>query len=865
MFTTPISKRPWRSDCLPLVPMKTLWHLFLWATLFWTASVDTRILAPAHAQLADVASVQEIMRIGDYEQAIQLAKQQVEKKTWNEAWPRLLATNLLTVGKYQEALDVYKAAQERFSDSLRLKLLGHKILQENNLPIEAQAVLEDLTAQIQRSPWKYSTKSELVPLGEFFLLQGEEPKQVLKLCYDQALKSDPKNLEALKAIATMAIDKSDNKVAGDAIQKALKLNPNDPDVLVLAAKIWNSSDRPKSREWLQQALQINANHIPSLLLQTESLMDSESYAQAIEVLSMVEKINPNLPELWALRAAIAHLQGAYAQEGDFRSKALNLRKLNPLVDHWIGKHLSFHYRFAEGAQYQQRALAMDSKFHQARTQLAQDLLRLGREQEGWEMVQLARQTDPYHVTSYNLQILKEQLEQYTTIEAPGFVIRMDKTEAQVYGPQVAEILQQARQTLGQKYRAKLDEPIVVELFAKQRDFAVRTFGLPGGEGFLGVCFGKVITANSPSALQVDHNWKSVLWHEYCHVITLHLTNNRMPRWLSEGISVYEERMHRSNWGEAANPLYIHWLRTGELEPPSRMSRMFLAPKSPVHLQYAYFVASIVVEFFVEQFGHEGLLKLLNDLGDGLPITDAIARLTGSLEGLDRSFEAFAKSRGKAIASELDFEPIPKEQSWQEWLESHPNSYHSLHKKLDQQILAKDWEQALFTAKKLQDAWPEDSTDASALVKQAAIYRQMGNTTALHQTLSKIVELDPHSSEPRTNLLALDRNSKNWQAVAKHTKALLEIQPMQASTLEMLAQASEETQQPQDVIASLQALSHLDPLDPAQLQYRLALAHHRLGQQPHQAMRHCLMALEESPRYAEALQLLLQLQSAPSLR
>ena len=33
----------------------------------------------------------------------------------------------------------------------------------------------------------------------------------------------------------------------------------------------------------------------------------------------------------------------------------------------------------------------------------------------------------------------------------------------------------------------------------------------------------------------------------------------------------------------------------------------------------------------------------------------------------------------------------------------------------------------------------------------------------------------------------------------------------------------------------------------------------------EALRHCLMALEESPRYAEALQLLLQLQSAPSLR
>ncbi|MFM7926135.1 MAG: tetratricopeptide repeat protein, partial [Pirellula sp.] len=257
--------------------------------LLYVAFVSTHLTA----QLADVSSVEEAMRIGDYEKAIELAQQQVEKKTWNEAWPRLLATNLMTVGRYSDALAVYKASQERFSDSLRLRLLGYKILQENNLSLEAKSALDDLTLQIQRSPWKFSTKSELVPLGEFFLLQGEEPKQVLKLCYDQALKSDPKNLEALKAIASMAIDKSDTKVAAEAIQKALKLTQNDPDLLVLAAETWSNSDRAKSREYLQLALDINPKHLRALRMLAESLMDSESYTQAIEVLSKVQAVNPN--------------------------------------------------------------------------------------------------------------------------------------------------------------------------------------------------------------------------------------------------------------------------------------------------------------------------------------------------------------------------------------------------------------------------------------------------------------------------------------------------------------------------------------------------------------------------------------------
>ena len=93
----------------------------------------------------------------------------------------------------------------------------------------------------------------------------------------------------------------------------------------------------------------------------------------------------------------------------------------------------------------------------------------------------------------------------------------------------------------EKYGVTLTEPVIVEIFPQQKEFAVRTFGLPGADGLLGVCFGRVVTANSPAS-QGEHpaNWEAVLWHEFCHVVTLSKTRNKMPRWLSEGISVYEE-------------------------------------------------------------------------------------------------------------------------------------------------------------------------------------------------------------------------------------------------------------------------------------------------------------------------------------
>ena len=80
---------------------------------------------------------------------------------------------------------------------------------------------------------------------------------------------------------------------------------------------------------------------------------------------------------------------------------------------------------------------------------------------------------------------------------------MDKREADLYGPRVLALLSRARKTLCEKYGVTITEPVIVEIFPQHKEFAVRTFGLPGADGLLGVCFGRVITANSPAS-QGEH-------------------------------------------------------------------------------------------------------------------------------------------------------------------------------------------------------------------------------------------------------------------------------------------------------------------------------------------------------------------------
>src|SRR5262249_15791530 len=157
--------------------------------------------------------------------------------------------------------------------------------------------------------------------------------------------------------------------------------------------------------------------------------------------------------------------------------------------------LSQKYRFAEASAYQRRSLELDPAYQPAQLQLCQDLLRLGEEDEGWKLAAEIFARDAYNVVAYNLTTLRDRLSGFRTLHEAGFVVRMDRGEAELYGRRVLALLRRARQTLCAKFGVAVPEPVVVEIFPQKREFAVRTFGLPGADGLLGVCFGRVVTAN----------------------------------------------------------------------------------------------------------------------------------------------------------------------------------------------------------------------------------------------------------------------------------------------------------------------------------------------------------------------------------
>ncbi|MGH7192439.1 MAG: tetratricopeptide repeat protein, partial [Candidatus Saccharimonadales bacterium] len=686
----------------------------------------------------------------------------------------------LALGRYPDAQKTLEAALGRFQASIRLRWLGREVARYNGQPDRADALTDEIGGLLRFSSGRFRDPANQITLGRFFLGQGVDAKQVLDRIYNQLKQTQPNYIETYLASGELALDKQDYALAAEAFEQAAKLDPATPDAQFGLARAYAPSEPEKSQTAIEAALERNPHHVESLLLLVDDQVDSERYDKATETLQRIEAVNPEHPLLWAFRAVLAHLKNEPKAEQDCRQRALRWWPTNPAVDHKIGQKLSQKYRFAEGAAYQRRALEFDADYLPAKLQLAQDLLRLGDEDDGWPLADAVYGKDGYNVVAHNLVELRDHLDEFRTLEGDGFLLRMDPREAEIYGPRVLDLLQRAKTTLCAKYEVTIDEPVIVELFPRQQDFAIRTFGLPGGAGFLGVCFGRVITANSPAS-QGEHpsNWQATLWHEFCHVVTLHKTHNKMPRWLSEGISVYEERQADSTWGQSINPRYREMMLDERLTPVSQLSGAFLHPRTPLDLQFAYFESSLVVEYLVEKYGLDVLKRMLVDLGVGMPINDALARYAGSLEALDHEFAEYAHQQAAAMAPKADWsEPkVAADADAAElarWVEQHPNNYAGLRHLSRRLIEQKQWQAAEAPLKKMAELYPQDAGTGNPFAMLATVYRELGDAAGERAALEKLAELSADEVDAFSRLVELCSQAEDWESAEKNGKRLLAV-------------------------------------------------------------------------------------------
>lgn len=818
---------------------------------------------------ADLEASWTQLRTGNYEDAVREAEEALTRFPREPEWHLIRMQGLMTTGKVPEAYLALTNALATLPRNLPIRWLGRDVLAANGRVEESKAQLQEVAQLVTGRPSGYRDVAELVIFGQAALESGADPKTVFERIFEIARKADPKRREPYLAAGQLALDKHDFALAARRFDEGLKQIPDDADLHYGRALAFASSDRQEMAASLATALKINPRHIPSLVLMAGQRIDAEDYDGARERIQQIQKINPVHPDAAAFQAVIAHLKHEPAAEQAARELALRHWTNNPAVPHRIGAKLSQKYRFAEGAALQREALSFDRDYLPAKAQLANDLLRLGDEAEGWELVQEVYAKDGYDVTMFNLVTLRDTLTRYTTLTNAHFTVRMDSKEARIYGPRVLALLERARSTLTTKYGAQIADPTLVEIFADSKDFGVRTFGMPDNPGYLGVCFGRVVTANSPATNPGGTvNWEAVLWHEYCHVVTLQMTRNKMPRWLSEGISVHEERQVDPSWGEQLTPKYREMILGGELTPISRLSAAFLMPKTPLHLQFAYYEASLVVEFLIQRYGAEAIRAVLNDLRDGQFINTSLERHTAPMETLESEFAAFARAKAEGLAPGLAWDRpefsrdagVNFESLMETWAGEHPTNFWALDFTAETLIERKEWEAAKVPLQALAERFPQQTGGQSALARLARVHRALGETNAEMEVLTRVVQREAAAPEACQRLMELAAAAQNWTEVARVADRYLAVNPLSPGPYRLLGEALQRTGAPERAIGAYQTLLELDPPDPGRIHDQLARLY--LPTDRATARKHTVAALEDAPRNREALRRLLELTPNP---
>jgi tetratricopeptide (TPR) repeat protein len=465
------------------------------------------------------------------------------------------------------------------------------------------------------------------------------------------------------------------------------------------------------------------------------------------------------------------------------------------------------------------------------------------------------------VWAKNTLDLLDSMETFRETKRGAFVIKASEQESDVLGPYAASLLEEAAAKLTAKYRFTPKGPITVEIFQNHEDFAVRALGIPG-LGALGVCFGPVIAQDSPSAREAgEFNWGSTLWHEFTHVITLQMTDYRIPRWFSEGLSVYEERRARPGWGDDWNVLFVRSFAAGKWFKIADLDAAFQRPRSPQDLPIAYFEASQVCEFITDRFGFDSILNMLALYRDKARTPDVLRQVLKMSEAdFDREFNAYVDAKVRPLQQALSTEAnvvaslskaeVLKQLETQDTFALRVRAAELFAADGDTATAATHYQRAL-------ELFPYIVGDGNAYEAFAKLLEQKGDAAQAAGVLEKLVSKDENNLGALQTIARLRSSLGQLQQALDALLASFYISPFDYKLHTQAGELSVELKNYPQALAEFQAVLALQPPNIAEANYNVASAYHALGRQP-EAKRAVLRALEAAPRYEKAQELLLRI-------
>lgn len=589
-------------------------------------------------------------RVGKYEEALALATQTAAKHPDDRGVEALRFDLFRRLGRDEEAATAADEALAKRPDDLVARTTRGLLDEAKGRRKEAQAAYD---AVIEA----YNTKDPLPEELSFVAIAALRATRLstnesddltsgaLKIL-KRRIDAAPDDVDAILAYAEVFQAKrgaDTQAIAGKYYRQLLNQNPEVVEARLGQARIatmfW---EQPKAIEQCERALATNPNFVPAMTLLAQIRIGDGDYDKADELWTRAQKVNARDKEARATRAAKLWIVGDKAGfeklEKELLAEDPTFGVLYTITADLVGER---QRRFDVAAELSKRAIATDPTDDQAYVTQGVNLMNLGREDEAKEAFATATQVSKRYadVTRDNFKEVLEVLETFVTTKTPNFIVKQHVEESAVMEPYLVPLLEQARADLGKKYGLVPDYPVIVESFHRHDDFSIRSVGSPNIPA-LGVCFGRVITLDGPFSRALgEFSWARTAWHEYAHVVTLEMSKGQVPRWLTEGLSVHEEKSHKPEWGREMDRELFDRVRTGRLLKMDSINQAFRGPD----IMFAYYQGGLIADYLKETTGFEAVTKMLKRFADDVPTAKVFEEVLGiPLTEFDGKFRQYAE-------------------------------------------------------------------------------------------------------------------------------------------------------------------------------------------------------------------------------
>ncbi len=615
----------------------------------------------------------------------------------------------------------------------------------------------------------------------------------------------------------------------------------------------------RSREALQEITVEHPDSIQALILLAKIELELQNLQVARGMLNRASQLaaEQGLPqrEIYALLGA---------------ADLLDRKPITPMVNKALAENDSYGdvyaiiahfyiitYRYREAVELYQKAVDTSPELASAHRDLGINFLRINNVFGARYHIKKAFTLDPYDAKTVNSLRLLDKFDDMrmsrvsvedvksTNRSLGQFIVRLDREDADALEPYVNDLATRAMKLFSDRYEFRLKQPMIIELFHDHDDFGVRTVSTPG-IGLLGVTFGYLTAMDSPKARAAgEFHWGSTLWHEIAHVFTLEATNHQLPRWFSEGLSVYEE-WNTGPLGSRELPLpTLTAIRDKQFLPIAELDWGFVRPTYQGQVTVSYNQAGLICDFISKQWGHQALVTMLKAFSDGDDTERAIEKaIDMSAQQFDIEFATFIDTRWGALASSL-------------------NDYQIAERQMARSAVAEDWESVETLARDLIRLYPERVGAGNPYEFLAKAHEELFEPELAIDVLEQWFEAGGHTPENLLKLSEALRDDDQNQKAAAVLEQLNWVTPYYPQTHEWLGNYYLDINEPAKALREFDALLGLQEQDPATAYLGRARAANDLGQSD-DAKQQVLYSLENAPFYRPAQQLLLELNKGASV-